>query len=205
VRAELGTRTIFNLLGPLCNPAGVRRQMIGVFDRVWQEPIARTLGLLGSDCVWVVHGEDAFGGSALGLDELGLAGPNHVVALENGKLSRFRFDVCELGLAPQPVGAIAGGDAAYNALALERLLSGETGPYRDTVLLNAAAALQVSGRGRISWTGSHDPGQVTDVQAPLDLLRDGLVHAARVIDDGSALAVLAAMRRQAPPGQDGEL
>ncbi len=209
VRAELGFRTVFNLLGPLCNPAGVRRQMIGVFDPSWQVGIARTLGRLGSDRVWVVHGEDAGGGAPNGLDELGLCGPNQVVALDNGRLTRFRFEAADLGLPAHPVAAIAGGNAAFNALALERLLSGEPGPYRDTVLLNASAALQVSGRGRISSFGAPDPEQgmaeMTSVAAPIEDLRDGLGHAARAIDDGLALAVLTALRRQpAPATRDGD-
>ncbi len=209
VRAELGFRTVFNLLGPLCNPAGVRRQMIGVFDPAWQAPIARTLGRLGSDWVWVVHGEDASGAAPNGLDELGLCGPNRVVAFDSGRLTRFGFEPADLGLPAHPVGAIAGGDAAFNASALERLLSGEPGPYRDTVLLNASAALQVSGRGRISSGEPRDAGHVpevaAEVAAPIGDLRDGLGHAARAIDDGAALAVLTAMRRQPVPArQDGD-
>ena len=209
VRAELGFRTVFNLLGPLCNPAGVRRQMIGVFDPSWQVPIARTLGRLDADRVWVVHGEDAGGGAPNGLDELGLCGPNQVVALDNGRLTRFRFEAADLGLPARPVSAIAGGNAAFNAGALERLLSGEPGAYRDTVLLNASAALQVSGRGRISCFGAPDPEQgtmeATSVAAPIGDLRDGLGHAARAIDDGLALAVLTALRRQlAPAMRDGD-
>ena len=212
VRAELGFRTVFNLLGPLCNPAGVRRQMIGVFEPSWQASIARTLGRLGSDRVWVVHGEDAGGGTPNGLDELGLCGPNQVVALDNGRLVRFRFEAADLGLPAHPVEAIAGGDAAFNALALERLLSGEPGPYRDTVLLNASAALQVSGRGRISSFGVPDlergpergPEETASVAAPIKELRDGLGHAARAIDDGSALAVLAALRRRPVPAMRGD-
>ncbi len=209
VRAELGFRTVFNLLGPLCNPAGVRRQMIGVFDPAWQAPIARTLGRLGSDRVWVVHGEDASGVAPNGLDELGLCGPNRVVAFDGGRLTRFGFEPADLGLPAHPVRAIAGGDAAFNASALERLLSGEPGPYRDTVLLNASAALQVSGRGRISSGEPRDAGQVpeeaAEVAAPIGDLRDGLGHAARAIDDGAALAVLTAMRRQpVPDRQDGD-
>ena len=225
VRAELGFRTVFNLLGPLCNPAGVRRQMIGVFDPAWQAPIARTLGRLGSDLVWVVHGEDALGDAGDGqgarteahdgpgareeardgLDELGLCGTNHVVALDRGRLSRFRFEPADLGLKAHPVSAIRGGDAAFNAGALERLLSGEPGPYRDIVLLNASAALQVSGRRRISTLGTRDPAdgpeqgseEIEDVAVPTEELRDGIGHAARAIDDGAALAVLTAMRRHA--------
>ena len=210
VRAELGIRTIFNLLGPLCNPAGVRRQMIGVFDPAWQLPVARTLDLLGSECVWVVHGEDAAGVGRPGLDEFSLAGPTGVVALQSGRFGRFSVEPGDLGLAPQPIAAIAGGDPADNAGALMRLLDGEIGAYRDTVLLNAAAALQVSARGHISEAGRQDASELGDdivpeIPPPLDRLRDGLQHAARVIDDGSARAVLAAMRRQPAAGRSGVL
>ena len=208
VRAELGFRTVFNLLGPLCNPAGVRRQMIGVFDPAWQAPIARTLGRLDSDRVWVVHGEDALEGAPNGLDELGLCGPNQVVALDRGRLARFGFEPADLGLPAHPVSAIRGGDAAFNAAALERLLSGEPSPYRDTVLLNASAALQVSGCGRISSLGTRDPAdgpgrgseEIEDVAVPTEELRDGIGHAARAIDGGAALAVLTALRRHAAAG-----
>ena len=210
VRADLGTRTIFNLLGPLCNPASVRRQMIGVFDPQWQEPVARTLQLLGSDCVWVVHGEDAVGGNPQGLDELGLAGPNRIVALHQGRLHRFSVTPEQLGLQRQPVAAIAGGDAAQNAQALERLLAGEPGAYRETVLLNAAAALQVSARGSILAArhdagGPTDPGpdEVTEIEPPIESLMQAMRHAARVLDDGSALAVLNVMRAPDVAGNAG--
>ncbi|WP_419729350.1 anthranilate phosphoribosyltransferase [Lichenicola sp.] len=206
VRSELGLRTIFNLLGPLCNPASVRRQMIGVFDPEWQEPIARTLQQLGADCVWVVHGEDADGTDHRGLDELGLAGPNRIVALDQGRLCRFSVTPEELGLPRHPVAAIAGGDAVHNARALERLLAGEPGAYRDTVLLNAAAALQVSARGSILANSGTDvdPGDgVAEIEAPIETLLQGLRHAARVLDDGSALAVLDSMRAPDAAGNAG--
>lgn len=213
VRADLGIRTIFNLLGPLCNPASVRRQMIGVFDPQWQEPIARTLQLLGSDCVWVVHGEDAAGSQRQGLDELSLAGPNRFVALDQGRLCRFSVTPEQLGLHHQPISAIAGGDAAYNAQALERLLAGEPGPYRDTVLLNAAAALQVSARGNIlpcntaGGTGLPDvgPDEIVEIEPPIESLVEAMQHAARVLDDGSALAMLNVMRAPDAAGNAGRL
>ena len=212
VRTELGTRTIFNLLGPLCNPASVRRQMIGVFDPQWQEPIARTLQRLGSDCVWVVHGEDAAepdrrgSDERTGLDELGLAGPNRIVALDQGRLCRFTVMPEELGLGRRPISAIAGADAAHNAQALERLLAGEPGAYRDTVLLNAAAALQVSARGNILAASSYDawdPDRVAEIEAPIESLLQAMEHAARVLDDGSALAVLNVMRAPDAAGNAG--
>src|SRR6202789_4174588 len=137
-RVELGTRTIFNLLGPLANPAGVRRQLTGVFDPAWARPMAETLGRLGSEAAWIVHGH--------GLDELTVAGDNVVVALEGGALRGFSVVPEDAGLPRTPIEAIRGGDAAANAAALLALLDGATGAYRDTVLLNAAAALIVAGK-----------------------------------------------------------
>ncbi len=211
-RAELGVRTIFNLLGPLCNPAGVRRQMVGVFDPAWQLPVARALDRLGCDRAWVVHGEDAGGGP--GLDEFGLAGPTRVLALQAGRLARFKVEPGDVGLAVRPIAAISGGGPADNAAALLRLLDGETGAYRDTVLLNTAAALQVGAHGHISEIRGDDTpmvgvpgdeavldyGTVIELPPPRDGLRDGLARAARAIDDGSARAVLLAMRRRSGPG-----
>ena len=206
-RSELGTRTIFNLLGPMCNPARVRRQMIGVFAPGWMEPIARAMHLLGSDCVWVVHGDGAPGNKAPGMDELSLAGPNRVVVMDQGRLSRFTLLPEDLGLERHPIEAITGRDAVHNARALERLLGGEPGPYRDTVMLNAAAALQVSTRGNISAapvsaTQVHGtdgmPDRVDEIEAPIEQLRQGLRHAARVLDDGTALSVLNALRTPEP-------
>lgn len=194
VRAELGIRTLFNLLGPLCNPAGVARQMVGVFDRAWLEPIARTLASLGTTHAWVVHGDSGLGADRSGgLDELGLAGENHVVALENGRIARFSFAADALGLALRPVSAIAGGTPVENAAALERLLNGETGAYRDVVLLNAAAALQVSERADALQTAR--TGCISPHAARIESLRDGVAVASRVLDDGAALAVLEALRR----------
>lgn len=137
-RTELGIRTIFNLLGPLLNPASVRLQVVGVFDPAWAIPLAETLQRTGSERAWIVHGE--------GLDELTVAGDNQVVELHAGQVSRFTVAPEEAGLSRAPVSAIRGGDAAFNARALQALLEGVTGAYRDTVLLNAAAALIVTGR-----------------------------------------------------------
>ena len=185
VRAQLGTRTIFNLLGPLCNPASVSLQLIGVFNSGWLEPIARTLQRLGSKRVWAVHGEVT--GSEQGLDELSLAGPNHVVALEAERVHRFKLLPEELGLSRCPVEAITGGDARANAAALESVLQGGAGAYRDTVLLNAGAALRVAGGGNM-----FPPG--TDASGLSRMLRYDMARAARAIDDGSAWNVLAALR-----------
>jgi anthranilate phosphoribosyltransferase len=187
VRAELGTRTLFNLLGPLCNPASVALQLVGVFDADWLESVAETLRRLGSTRVWVVHGEDRIGGGGQGLDELTLAGPSRVVALEDGRLHRFTVTPEMAGLAPAPVSAIAGGDAAHNAAAMEALLRGAPGAYRDTVLLNAAAALRVARGGNMFPPGTGD-------QSDAGFLREAASEAARVIDDGSAWNVLQALR-----------
>jgi len=138
-RVELGTRTIFNLLGPLSNPGGVKRQLVGVFSEEWVEPIAHVLAALGSESAWIVHG-------AGGVDEITTAGPTKVAALRLGKVETFTVDPGSVGLAVSPVEAIRGGDAAYNAAALRALLEGERGAYRDTVLMNAGAALLVAGR-----------------------------------------------------------
>jgi anthranilate phosphoribosyltransferase len=140
-RVELGTRTIFNLLGPLSNPAGVRRQMIGVFSKHWTEPLAQVLKNLGADCVWVVHGSD-------GLDEITTSGPTSVTALENGAIRSFEISPADVGLAKVKPEALCGGDAAANAKAVEDVLEGKKTPFRDVALLNAAAALVVAGKAK---------------------------------------------------------
>jgi anthranilate phosphoribosyltransferase len=167
-RVELGTRTIFNLLGPLANPARVRRQLTGVFDPQWARPMAETLGRLGSEAAWIVHGQ--------GLDELTVAGDNRVVALKDGSIRCFTVTPEDAGLPCAPVEAIRGGDAALNAATLQALLQGATGPYRDTVLLNAGAALIVAARA----------GD----------LREGVALAGRAIASGAALAALETLRRE---------
>ncbi len=171
-RVELGTRTIFNLLGPMANPARVKRQLTGVFDPAWARPMAETLDRLGSEAAWIVHGQ--------GLDELTLAGENQVVALEGGAVRGFSVTPEEAGLARAPIAAIKGGDAAVNAAALRALLDGAPGAYRDTVLLNAAAALIVAGK--------------------VDALRDGVAVAASVIDGGAAREALTVMQRVSAAG-----
>jgi len=166
-RVELGTRTIFNLLGPLANPARVRRQLTGVFDPQWARPMAETLRELGTERAWIVHGQ--------GLDELTVAGENRVVALDGDQTHEFTVSADAAGLPESPISAIKGGDAQHNARALLGLLEGDHGPYRDTVLLNAAAGLIVAGRA--------------------ETLRDGVDVAARAIDDGAALAALERLRQ----------
>jgi anthranilate phosphoribosyltransferase len=140
-RTELATRTIFNLLGPLSNPAGVTRQMVGVFSRKWVEPLAQVLKNLGSDSVWVVHGSD-------GLDEITLAGPTFVAALENGNIRSFEVTPEDGGLSRAGGDALKGGDAEANAISLRGVLEGKPGAFRDVALLNAAAALIVAGKAK---------------------------------------------------------
>jgi anthranilate phosphoribosyltransferase len=140
-RVELGTRTIFNLLGPLSNPAGVRRQMVGVFSRQWVEPLAQVLRNLGSEAAWVVHGSD-------GLDEITTSGPTHVAALEGGTVRAFTITPEEVGLTRVKPEALRGGDAKDNAQALMDVLKGKKGPYRDVAILNAAAGLIVAARAK---------------------------------------------------------
>jgi anthranilate phosphoribosyltransferase len=167
-RVELGTRTIFNLLGPLANPARVRRQLTGVFAPEWARPMAETLGRLGSETAWIVHGQ--------GLDELTVAGENQVTAWQDGAVRSFTVNPEDVGLARAPVDAIRGGDAALNAATLQALLQGATGPYRDTVLLNSAAALVVAAKA-------------------VDL-REGMALAGRSVASGAALAALETLRRE---------
>jgi len=139
VRAELGTRTIFNVLGPLSNPAGVKRQLIGVYAAQWLAPLAQVLKDLGSTHVWLVHGGD-------GLDEITTTGPTDIVELLHGKIRSFSITPEEFGLPRAKADALKGGDSSYNAQAIRDLLAGKSGPYRDIVLLNAAAALVVAGK-----------------------------------------------------------
>src|SRR5208282_1584907 len=138
-RAELGTRTIFNLLGPLSNPAGVRRQMVGVFSKQWTQPLALVLKNLGSDRVWVVHGSD-------GLDEITTSGATSVAALEHGKIRTFEVTPEEAGLKRVKPETLRGGEADENAKALLDVLKGRAGPFREVAILNAAAALIVAGK-----------------------------------------------------------
>ncbi|MGJ3265569.1 MAG: anthranilate phosphoribosyltransferase [Salinarimonas sp.] len=167
-RVELGTRTIFNLLGPLSNPAGVKRQLLGVFSRAWMRPLAETLRALGSERVWVVHGSD-------GLDELTTTGPSEVVALEDGEIRTFQIDPRDVGLALAEPQALKGGDPAHNAAALRAVLEGEKTAYRDIAVLNAGASLVVAG-------------------AAADLA-EGVAKAAEAVDSGAAKTALARLVR----------
>jgi anthranilate phosphoribosyltransferase len=164
VRAELGFRTIFNILGPISNPAGVKRQLIGVFSPDWTLPMANVLAALGTEKAIVVHGAD-------GLDEISLSGPTHAAILESGKIVRRDITPEEAGLARAPLSAIEGGDAAENAAAIRALLAGEKNAFRDIVLLNAAAALTIAGKAKD--------------------LKSGAALAASAIDSGKAKELLA--------------
>jgi anthranilate phosphoribosyltransferase len=162
-RVELGTRTIFNLLGPLSNPAGVRRQMVGVFSRQWVEPLAQVLKNLGSEAVWVVHGSD-------GLDEITSTGPTYVAALEKGAVHTFEITPEEVGLTRQKPEALRGGDADQNAKALVDVLKGAKNAFRDVAVINAAAGIVVAGHARD--------------------IKQGVEQAAKSIDSGAAKARL---------------
>lgn len=163
-RQELGFRTIFNLLGPLSNPAGANRQLLGVFDAKWVEPLAHVLKKLGSERAWVVHGSD-------GMDELTTTGPSTVAELRKGEVSVFEVTPEDAGLARAKPEDLVGGTPEENAAAMSALLDGEAGAYRDIVLLNTAAALMVCNKA--------------------ETLKEGADLAALAIDDGGAKSVLA--------------
>lgn len=163
VRVELATRTIFNLLGPLSSPAQVKHQLVGVFAPEWVEPMAHVLGNLGLTHAWVVHG-------AGGLDELSTTGPSQVAELKVGTVRTFEVTPADAGLATASMDDLKGGEAAENAAALRAVLEGQSGPFRDIVVLNAAGALIVA-------------GMAADLAA-------GAATAAQVLDNGAALARL---------------
>jgi anthranilate phosphoribosyltransferase len=162
-RVEMGTRTIFNLLGPLSNPAGVTRQFTGVFARDWIEPMANVLNNLGCEGAWIVHGSD-------GLDEMTTTGPTFVAELKAGKVTTFEVSPDDAGLGVASPEDLKGGDGAHNAKALTAVMDGEPGPYRDVTLYNAAAALIVAGKAKD--------------------LKQGVEIAAAAIDGGQAKAAL---------------
>jgi len=173
-RVELGTRTIFNLLGPISNPAGVKRQLVGVFAPEWVRPIAEVLGKLGTEAAWVVHGD--------GMDEITTAGITVVAELRDGKVTSREVTPEEAGLPRATREALRGGEPAENAARLRALLQGEKGPLRDIVLLNSAAALIVAGKAKT--------------------LKEGAALAAEAIDRGKATAALdrlVAITNEPPP------
>ncbi|XHC11984.1 anthranilate phosphoribosyltransferase [Labrenzia sp. ac12] len=162
-RMELGTRTIFNLLGPLTNPAGVKRQMVGVFARKWVEPLAEALRELGSEKAWVVHGSD-------GMDEITTTGPTAIAELKNGTIRSFEISPEDVDLAVSDPKDLKGGLPSENAKALRDVLAGAKNAYRDVVLFNAAASLLVADK--------------------VETLKDGVELAAQSIDSGSAADTL---------------
>ncbi|QIA23479.1 anthranilate phosphoribosyltransferase [Mesorhizobium sp. AA22] len=162
IRVELGTRTIFNLLGPLSNPASVSRQMVGVFLPEWIMPVAETLKALGADHAWVAHGD--------GYDEITTTGETQVAELVGGEIRSFSLTPEAVGLKRHTKDELRGGDAAYNAQALRDMLGGAAGAFRDTVLMNAGAGLVVAGKATT--------------------LADGMATAAQSIDSGRSLKVL---------------
>jgi anthranilate phosphoribosyltransferase len=168
VRAELGTRTIFNILGPLTNPAGVKRQLTGAFSATLIRPMAETLLALGTEKAWLVHGGD-------GTDEISIAAPTKVAAVENGTVREFDLHPEDAGLPVHPFEAIMGGTPSENAVAFRNLLDGASGAYRDAVLFNAAAALMVADK--------------------VASLPEGVALARQSIDSGAAKAKLAALAR----------
>jgi anthranilate phosphoribosyltransferase len=157
-RVELGTRTIFNLLGPLSNPAGVKRQLIGAFSSAWLEPMAEVLRNLGSTRVWIVHGGD-------GLDEMTTSAPTRIVELKNGEIRAFDVTPEDVGLARADPAALKGGDAAHNAAALRAVLDGARGAYRDIAVLNAAGALVIADAARDLADGVERAQHALDVGA----------------------------------------
>jgi anthranilate phosphoribosyltransferase len=174
IRAELGFRTIFNLLGPLTNPAGAKRQVVGVFAERWVAPLAQVLGALGSERAWVVHGG--------GLDEMSTTGETSVAEYREGQVRLFTVTPEAVGLPRAALAELTGGTPAENAVALRDLLKGKPGPYRDIVLLNSAASFLV--------------GEVVET------LREGVELAAKVIDDGRAQAALDKLVEIAPRSLD---
>lgn len=162
-RVEMGTRTMFNVMGPLSNPSLVKRKLVGVFARQWIEPLAEVLGNLGLERAWVVHGSD-------GLDEITLTGATHVAELKDGKVSTFEVTPKDAGLDTCTLDDLKGGAPEDNAAAMRAVLSGEAGPFRDFVLLNAGAALIIADKAKD--------------------LKQGAALAAESIDSGAAQAAL---------------
>ena len=146
-RVELGTRTVFNLLGPLCNPASVRHYMLGVFSREWVEPLAHVLHSLGAESAWVVHG--TFGERG-GFDEISSTGTTYVAELRHGAVRAFQIEPIEFNVERAEPEALLGGAPEENALALKGVLKGELGAFRDVVIMNAGAALMVAGKASLT-------------------------------------------------------
>ncbi|WP_300378829.1 anthranilate phosphoribosyltransferase [Henriciella sp.] len=166
VRASLGIRTIFNLLGPLSNPANASHQILGVYDQRWLEPMAEALLKLGIEKAWLVHGLD-------GIDELSISGPSRIIEVSDGALTEMTLSPGDAGLDTSPLSALEGGNVDQNSAAIRELLEGRPGPFRDVVLLNAAAGLHILGLA--------------------DTLVDGAGLAGEAIDSGKALQTLSTL------------
>ena len=164
-RASLGLRTVFNLLGPLANPSGTKRQVLGVFDHKWLRPMAEVMKRLGSEHVMVVHGAD-------GLDEISISGPTFVAELKDGAVTEYQIDPESVGLSPYPLSDIVGGDTQHNAGAIMALLEGRKDAYRDIVAFNAGAALYVGGTVSTIQDGIHKATDAIDTGAGLRLLEN---------------------------------
>lgn len=172
-RRELGVRTLFNLVGPLSNPAGARYQLLGVYDPCWLDIMASALHELGSERAWIVHGED-------GLDELTTTGQSLVAELRDGRIHTFAISPEDVGLRRVRPEDLEGGNAAENADALRAVLGGKAGPHRDVVLLNAGAALVISGRADTLSNGVALAGEAVDAGAATAKL-DELLHALEMV------------------------
>ena len=164
VRTEMGTRTLFNILGPMANPASVKRQLVGVFARSWVRPVAETLMGLGSERVWVVCGSD-------GLDEITTTGPTHVAAIEDGTIREFEITPDQAGLAIADLEALKGAEAVVNAAAMMRVLAGEKTAFRDIGVLNAAAGLVIAGKSKDLSEGARLAADALDDGEVLQTLR----------------------------------
>ena len=162
-RKKIGKRTIFNLLGPLANPAGTKRQLIGVYDREYLTMIARTLKHLGTETAWIVHSED-------GLDEIAVSAPTHFAKLENGNITESVLTPDDFGFPTYNLEEIRGGDAQYNAAALLEILNGTKNAYRDIVLANTAAVLTIGGKASDIKEGVNIAAQAIDNKLTLNLL-----------------------------------
>ncbi|MBK18943.1 MAG: anthranilate phosphoribosyltransferase [Rhodospirillaceae bacterium] len=176
-RVELATRTVFNILGPLSNPAGVNRLLVGVFAREWVEPLAEVLGKLGAEKAWVIHGSD-------GLDELTTTGPSYVSAFEDGKVSSFEVSPEDAGIPLANGNDLKGGNAEENAEAMVAMLSGEPGAFRNIVVYTSAAALVVADK--------------------VENLKEGAEMAANAIDTGKAKQALDTMIQITNEGNNAE-
>ena len=175
-RVELATRTIFNLLGPICNPSGVKRQLTGVYSKKWVVPIAETLKKLGSERAWVMHGSD-------GTDELTTTGPSFVSELKNGKITSFEVNPKDAGLPITKLKNLKGGNASYNAAAVRLMLNGKLSAYRDVVIFNAAAALLIADKAKSLKEGAEIAAEAID-NGRAKMTLDKLVKITNLNKDG---------------------